>query len=88
MKKNGMNFMNRKINENYVKFGKDKVKFSPREQEIYDIMQKEPDKSPAEIAEATGLITQSVYAYQSSIRKKLQLMKGKENGTIASDDTD
>lgn len=65
-----------------------KVKFSPREQEIYDIMQKEPDKSPAEIAESVGLTTQSVYAYQSSIRKKLQLMKGKENGTIASDDTD
>lgn len=65
-----------------------KVKFSPREQEIYDIMQKEPDKSPAEIAESVGLTKQSVYAYQSSIRKKLQLMKGKENGTIASDDTD
>ena len=64
------------------------VKLAPREQEIYDIMQKEPDKSPAEIAEAVGLTTQSVYAYQSSIRKKLQLMKGKENGTIASDDTD
>lgn len=65
-----------------------KVKFSPREQEIYDIMQKNPDKAPAEIAKILGSTTQYVYAYQSSIRKKLQLMKGKENGTIASDDTD